>query len=74
MPNWEGAEIIQKGMSKSIRKGLEAAYIYLQNTINEKPGFFTWAKFGAKMALKGEENKIPKKKQRKRKTTREREE
>ena len=49
-------------MSKSIKKGLEAAHIYLQNTINEKPGFFTWAKFGAKMALKGEENKIPQKK------------
>ena len=52
LPNWNQAEVIEKGMSKSIRKALEAAHISLENTVNEKPGFFTWAKSGAKMALK----------------------
>ena len=50
LPNWDGTEIIEIGISKSIT-ALEAAHIHLQNTVNEKPGFFTWPKSGAKMAL-----------------------
>ena len=51
LPLWEGAEVIEKGMSKTVRKA-NASHICLQDTINEKPGFFTWARSGAKMALK----------------------
>ena len=36
LPNWEKSEIIEKGITKSIRKALEAAHISLENTVNEK--------------------------------------
>ena len=41
LPNWNSAHVIEKGMSKSVRKALEAAHICFQDTVNEKPGFFT---------------------------------
>lgn len=51
LPNWSEAVIIQQGMSKSVRKAMEAAHILLDDTINVKSGFFTWAKAGASIAL-----------------------
>ena len=51
-PDWTKAHVIAEGMSKSIRKATEAAYILLDDTLNSKPGFFTWSKSAAKMALK----------------------
>ena len=51
-PAWERAHVIEEGMSKSIRKAMEAAHILLDETLNSKPGFFTWAKSGARLALK----------------------
>ena len=51
LPAWGRAEVIEKGMTKSVRKAVEAAHIGLQDTVNERPGFFTWAKSGAKIAL-----------------------
>ena len=51
LPAWEKAFVIEHDMSKSIRKAMEAAHIMMEDTMNEKPGFFTWAKTGAKCAL-----------------------
>ena len=48
LPDWERAEVIEKDMQKSIRKAMEAAHILVNDVINIKPGFFTWAKVGAK--------------------------
>ena len=52
LPDWEGAEVIEEGMSKTIRKAMEAAHILVDNTLNSKPGFFTWSKSAAKIVLK----------------------
>ena len=52
LPDWGKAEIIEKGMPKSIRKAMEAAHILLDNTLNLKPGFFTWSKTAARIVLK----------------------
>ena len=52
LPFWPRAEVIEEGMSKSTRKALEAAHIQLKNTMKERPGFFTWSKAGATIALK----------------------
>ena len=52
LPAWGSAHVIEEGMSKSIRKAMEAAHILLDDTLNSKPGFFTWAKSGAKIVLK----------------------
>ena len=51
LPDWEKAEVIDQDMEKSVRKAMEAAHILLNDVINIKPGFFTWAKIGAKIAL-----------------------
>ena len=52
LPDWTSAHVIEDGMTKSIRKAMEAAHISLENTLNLKPGFFTWSKSGARIALK----------------------
>ena len=52
LPAWDRAHAIEEGMTKSIRKAMEAAHILLDDTLNSKPGFFTWSKSGAKLALK----------------------
>ena len=51
-PDWANAHVIAEGMSKSVRKATEAPHILLDNTLNSKPGFFTWSKSAAKIALK----------------------
>ena len=39
LPNWQGVEILQKGLNKSLRKTAEAAYISINKTINHREGF-----------------------------------
>ena len=51
LPDWGKAEVIEKGMPKSIRKAMEAAHILLDNTLNSKPGFFTWSTIAARIVL-----------------------
>ena len=39
LPNWQGVEILQKGLNRSLRKTAEAAYISINKTINHREGF-----------------------------------
>ena len=52
LPAWDSATVMKKGMSKPIRRAMEAAYILLEDTVNIKPGFCSWSRIGAKMVLK----------------------
>ena len=52
LPDWGKVEVIEEGMPKSIRKGMEAAHILLDNNLKSKPGFFTWSKTAAKIVSK----------------------
>ena len=51
LPDWESAQIIEEGMSKSIRRAMESAHILMEDTSDLKPKFFTWSKT-AKIAMK----------------------
>ena len=51
LPDWGKALVIEEGMSKSVRKAMEAAHILLDDTLNSKPGFFTWSKSAARIVL-----------------------
>ena len=52
LPAWDSATVMEKGMPKPIRRAMEAAYILLEDTVNIKPGFYSWSRIGAKMVLK----------------------
>ena len=57
LPAWDRAHVSEEGIPNSIRKAMKAADIIFEETLNEKPGFFTWAKYGARMALKNTRGK-----------------
>ena len=49
---WDKATVIEANLSKPIRKAMEAAYIMMEDTMNVKPGFYTWSRHSAKIAMK----------------------
>ena len=51
LPNWQGIEIIQKGLTKSIRKTVEAAYINTNETINHRDGFVSLSRITSNLIL-----------------------
>ena len=51
LPRWEGAEILEKGMNKNIRRALEAAHIKTKNTLNTRGGFYSMAAATARLSL-----------------------
>jgi len=51
LPRWDGASIMESGMSKPRRKALESAHILVENTINARTGFVTLARAVAKIAV-----------------------
>ena len=51
LPNWQGIDIIQKGLSKSIRKTVEAAYINTNETINHRDGFVSLSRITSNLIL-----------------------
>ena len=53
LPRWEHAEILEKGMKKSVRKALEAAHIKTRDTLNTRGGFYAVAEASAKLAVRG---------------------
>ena len=57
LPNWNRAEVIHSGISKALRKSLEAMHIVLEDTTNGRAGFVNWAKTAAELASKDWINK-----------------
>ena len=53
LPNWERAEVLEKGLSKRRRKVIEALYIATRDNINQKVGDIKWSKATATYAAKG---------------------
>ena len=51
LPNWSEVKTLEKGMSKPLRKTLEAAHIVIGNSLNSRAGFITWAETAAKICL-----------------------
>ena len=51
LPRWEQTNILEIGISKSIRKALEAAHIQSKDTTNTRTGFYTLAQPTARLAL-----------------------
>ena len=47
LPDWKNANIIHKGINKSIRKALESIYIEMEPSTNSRSGFVTWSKSAA---------------------------
>ena len=52
LPNWEQAEVLEKGLSKRRRKITEALYIATTNNTNQKAGDIKWTKHTAAFAAK----------------------
>ena len=57
LPNWNRAEVINSGISKALRKSLEAMHIALEDNINSRAGFVNWSKTAAGLASKDWINK-----------------
>ena len=52
LPKWEEANVIDKGINKVLRKSLEAMYIEINDSTNERAGFVNWSKSAAEIANK----------------------
>ena len=52
LPDWQKANVIHKGINKSIRKALERMHIELELTTNSRPGFISWTNTTATIARK----------------------
>lgn len=50
LPNWNRAEVIHSGISKPLRKSLEAMHIVLEDSTNGRAGFINWSKTAADIA------------------------
>ena len=50
LPNWENANVIDKGINRILRKSLEAMYITISDSTNERAGFVNWSKSAAEIA------------------------
>lgn len=59
LPRWDGTQIIRKGLNKSMRKTMEAAYIHMENSLNSRVGFVTWANVAAQVTVEAEKRKNP---------------
>ena len=57
LPNWDGAMILDKCMSKQRRKAMEALYISIFNNINQRTGDIKWTKITAAVTAKQLERK-----------------
>ena len=51
LPDWDNTMILEKNMTKSTRKMLEAAHILTRKTCNSKCGFITWSGMAAKLGV-----------------------
>ena len=52
LPKWEEATVINKGINKILRKSLQAMYIEINDSTNERAGFVNWSKSAAEIANK----------------------
>ena len=51
LPKWSEAAILQKGLKKSMRRTVEAAYIATQPATNHRDGFVNLAKAAGNLVL-----------------------